>query len=78
MSSGPPTRVFLGLGSNLGDRLGHLQLAVDGLASTTGVANATVTLEPGQAKVEYDEAAATPQQLMAAVTTAGYSASIAR
>jgi copper chaperone len=48
------------------------------LASTTGVANATVTLEPGQAKVEYDEAAVTPQQLTAAVTTAGYSASIAR
>ena len=48
------------------------------LAATTGVAHASVTLEPGQAKVEYDEAAATPEQLTAAVTTAGYSASVAR
>lgn len=28
---------YLGLGSNLGDRLRHLQLAVDGLASTEGI-----------------------------------------
>ena len=32
------TRAYLGLGSNLGDRLAHLQLAVDELATTTGVA----------------------------------------
>jgi 2-amino-4-hydroxy-6-hydroxymethyldihydropteridine diphosphokinase len=31
------TRAYLGLGSNLGDRLAHLQGAVDGLASTPGV-----------------------------------------
>jgi len=30
-------RVYLGLGSNLGDRLAHLQGAVDGLAATPGV-----------------------------------------
>lgn len=30
-------RAFLGLGSNLGDRLGYLQLAVDGLAASPGV-----------------------------------------
>ncbi len=30
-------RAFLGLGSNLGDRLGYLQLAVDGLAAAPGV-----------------------------------------
>ena len=31
------TRAYLGLGSNLGDRLGHLQRAVDALAATAGV-----------------------------------------
>ena len=30
-------RAFLGIGSNLGDRLGYLQRAVDGLAATDGV-----------------------------------------
>ena len=46
------------------------------LAATPGVTKATVTLEPGQAKVEYDEAAATPALLAAAVTAAGYSATV--
>ncbi|MGH9000706.1 MAG: 2-amino-4-hydroxy-6-hydroxymethyldihydropteridine diphosphokinase [Acidimicrobiia bacterium] len=33
----PPTRrAYLGLGSNLGDREGHLQRAVDGLAARAG------------------------------------------
>ena len=31
------TRAFLGLGSNLGDRLGHLQGAIDALAGAEGV-----------------------------------------
>jgi 2-amino-4-hydroxy-6-hydroxymethyldihydropteridine diphosphokinase len=31
------TRAYLGLGSNLGDRLAHLQRAVDGLAATDAV-----------------------------------------
>ncbi len=31
------TRAYLGLGSNLGDRVAHLQAAVDGLAATPGV-----------------------------------------
>lgn len=30
-------RAYLGLGSNLGDRLAHLQGAVDGLAATPGI-----------------------------------------
>jgi 2-amino-4-hydroxy-6-hydroxymethyldihydropteridine diphosphokinase len=30
-------RAYLGIGSNLGDRLGHLQLAVDDLAAADGV-----------------------------------------
>jgi 2-amino-4-hydroxy-6-hydroxymethyldihydropteridine diphosphokinase len=29
----PPRRAYLGIGSNLGDRLAHLQAAVDGLAA---------------------------------------------
>lgn len=33
----PATPAYLGLGSNLGDRLGHLQLAVDALARVPGV-----------------------------------------
>jgi len=32
-----PVRAYLGIGSNLGERLGYLQLAVDGLAATDGV-----------------------------------------
>jgi 2-amino-4-hydroxy-6-hydroxymethyldihydropteridine diphosphokinase len=31
------TRAYLGLGSNLGDRLAHLQRAVDALAGTPGI-----------------------------------------
>ena len=31
------TRAYLGLGSNLGDRTAHLQLAIDALAETEGV-----------------------------------------
>lgn len=34
--SGPSRDVVLALGSNMGDRLGHLQSAVDGLAATPG------------------------------------------
>jgi 2-amino-4-hydroxy-6-hydroxymethyldihydropteridine diphosphokinase len=32
-----PRRAYFGIGSNLGDRLAYLQLAVDELAATTGV-----------------------------------------
>ena len=32
-----PVRAYLGIGSNLGDRLAHLQGAVDGLAATDGI-----------------------------------------
>ena len=31
------SRAYLGIGSNLGDRLGHLQAAVDGLDSVCGI-----------------------------------------
>jgi 2-amino-4-hydroxy-6-hydroxymethyldihydropteridine diphosphokinase len=36
-------RAYLGLGSNLGDRLAHLQAAVDGLARTRGLAVVAVS-----------------------------------
>ncbi len=36
-------RAYLGLGSNLGDRLGHLQGAVDGLRAAAGVRVAAVS-----------------------------------
>jgi 2-amino-4-hydroxy-6-hydroxymethyldihydropteridine diphosphokinase len=38
-----PVRAFLGIGSNLGDRLAFLQGAVDGLAATDGVAVVVVS-----------------------------------
>ena len=37
------TRAYLGLGSNLGDRLAHLQAAVDGLARAPGIEVAAVS-----------------------------------
>ncbi len=37
-------RAYLGLGSNLGDRLRHLQGAVDGLAGTDGITVVGVSL----------------------------------
>jgi 2-amino-4-hydroxy-6-hydroxymethyldihydropteridine diphosphokinase len=38
VSAGPPTRrAYLGIGTNLGDRLAYLQLAVDALAAADGV-----------------------------------------
>jgi 2-amino-4-hydroxy-6-hydroxymethyldihydropteridine diphosphokinase len=37
------TRAYLALGSNLGDRLAHLQRAVEGLASTAGIEVAAVS-----------------------------------
>ena len=36
-SGGATRRAYLGIGSNLGDRLAHLQLAVDDLATADGV-----------------------------------------
>jgi len=45
------------------------------LKATPGVSDARVTLEPGQAKVDYDAAKTSPAQLKAAVDDAGYEAS---
>jgi copper chaperone len=44
------------------------------LKATPGVSDAQVTLEPPQAKVEYDAALTSPAQLKAAVEDAGYEA----
>jgi 2-amino-4-hydroxy-6-hydroxymethyldihydropteridine diphosphokinase len=38
-----PRRAYLGLGSNLGDRLSYLQVAIDGLAETDGITVAAVS-----------------------------------
>lgn len=40
---GATVRAYLGIGSNLGDRLGYLQRALDGLAATPGVVVAGVS-----------------------------------
>jgi copper chaperone CopZ len=70
------TNVTLAIsGMSCGHCVKRVQQALTG---TPGVAKATVTLEPGQARVEFDESAATPEQLAAVVTTAGYAASVAR
>lgn len=37
------SRAYLGIGSNLGDRLAHLQAAVDGLASVSGISVVAVS-----------------------------------
>lgn len=42
------------------------------LKAAPGVANAQVTLEPAEARLEYDAALTNPQQLKAAVEDAGY------
>ncbi len=47
------------------------------LAGVPGVAQASVTLQPGRARVEFDDAAATTQGLTEAVKKAGYSATVA-
>jgi 2-amino-4-hydroxy-6-hydroxymethyldihydropteridine diphosphokinase len=36
-SPGAPVRAYLGIGSNLGDRLAHLQDAVDGVVAAEGI-----------------------------------------
>jgi copper ion binding protein len=47
------------------------------LSAVPGVEDAQVTLQPGRARVAFDEGAATAQALTDAVARAGYSASVA-
>lgn len=42
------------------------------LAEVPGVQRAVVTLQPGQAKVEYDDSASTADAMASAVVKAGY------
>lgn len=42
------------------------------LQAVSGVDKVEVTLDPGQARVEYDPAAAAPAQIKAAIEDAGY------
>jgi copper chaperone len=44
------------------------------LAEVPGVRKAVVTLEPGQASVDYDDSASTAEAMAAAVVKAGYGA----
>ncbi|WP_420127504.1 heavy-metal-associated domain-containing protein [Longimicrobium sp.] len=57
---------------------GHCKSAVqNALSRQHGVTAATVDLERGTARVEYDPAAVSPAQLTAAVAEEGYTADIA-
>ena len=57
---------------------GHCQSAVqNALRRQAGVRAATVDLEGGTARVEYDPAAVSPDQLAAAVAEEGYTADVA-
>lgn len=54
---------------------GHCVHAVtEALESVEGVRSAVVDLKEGRADVEYDEARATPEQLVGAVLDEGYGA----
>ncbi len=44
------------------------------LSAEPGVAEAEVSLQPGEARVRYDPAATTPRALRAAIEAAGYTA----
>lgn len=46
------------------------------LASVPGVTRAVVTLQPGQARVEYEDGAASARAMTDAVARAGYAASV--
>jgi copper chaperone len=57
---------------------GHCKSAVQSaLSRQRGVTAATVDLERGTARVEYDPAAVSPAQLTAAVAEEGYTADVA-
>jgi copper chaperone len=56
----------------------HCVAAVEkALRNQPGVRNASVDLQGGAAEVEYDEAKVAPEQLVAAVSEEGYSATFA-
>jgi copper chaperone CopZ len=56
---------------------GHCQMTVEkALARVPGVYGAVVDLKAGRAEVDIDDDAATVEQLTAAVTEAGYAATL--
>jgi copper chaperone CopZ len=57
---------------------GHCQAKVErALKETGGVYSAIVDLQLGQAEIDFEDDAATPGQLVAAVEKAGYGAKVA-
>ncbi len=57
---------------------GHCAATVEkALRKQVGVRNATVHLDAGAAEVEYEEREVAPEQLVAAITEEGYSATLA-
>jgi copper chaperone len=57
---------------------GHCQAKVEkALKSVHGVYTAIVDLEDGEAEVDFDDDAVTPEQLIGAVEQAGYTARLA-
>jgi copper chaperone CopZ len=57
---------------------GHCQMKVEkALKGESGVYSAVVDLQTGEAEVDFDDDALTTDQLIAAVTRAGYSARVA-
>ena len=57
---------------------GHCAAAVEkALRNQGGVRNATVHLDAGAAEVEYEEREVAPEQLIAAITEEGYTATFA-
>jgi copper chaperone len=57
---------------------GHCQAKVEkALKSVTGVYTAVIDLPDGEAEVDFDDDSVTTDQLVAAVTKAGYGAKVA-
>ena len=57
---------------------GHCQAKVEkALKGVSGVYTAVIDLPDGEAEVDFDDDSVTPDQLVAAVTRAGYGAKVA-
>ena len=62
----------------LGMTCGHCQAKVEkALKGITGVYSAIIDLPDGEAEIDFDDDSVTTDQLVAAVTQAGYAAKIA-
>jgi copper chaperone len=57
---------------------GHCQAKVEkALKGLSGVYTAVIDLPDGEAEVDFDDDSVTPEQLVAAITRAGYGAKVA-